>query len=149
MKILETSSLDTLDTQKVRELLETSFKKTLSDDYFLHPFSTIFYEPEYKAIAILQDIKGIPYLDKFAVSKDYEGVGLGKTLWKQVTQKFPILVWRATPGNSFNRFYLKESHGCLKYPDWHIYWRNLDEADILPIAQVVRAKPKTLHETTL
>ncbi|MSR88971.1 MAG: hypothetical protein EXS67_04890 [Candidatus Margulisbacteria bacterium] len=149
MKILETSSLDTLNAEKVRALLETSFKKKLSDDYFSQSFSTVFYEPDYKAIAIFQTINNIPYLDKFAVSKEHEGAGLGKALWKQILQKFHVFVWRATPGNPFNRFYLKESHGCLKYSDWHIYWRNLDESDILPVAQVVRAKPKTLYETTL
>ncbi len=136
-------------TRRIKHLLEEAFEKILVKDYFDTDPLRIIYEKNYEGIAIMQEINEIPYLDKFAVAKACEGTGLGKSLWLKVCQRFPQMIWRATPENSMNSFYLRECDGCIKFPEWHVYWRNLEEKDILPSVHAVLMKPRTLVKEVL
>jgi bifunctional N-acetylglutamate synthase/kinase len=140
-QIETTSDATDLSIKRVTKLLEDAFNKQLTPNYFKQSFKTIMYQKDYEGIAIIQDIAGIPYLDKFAVSKIHEGTGLGKSLWNAITKTYPQLIWRSTPQNPFNSFYMRECDGCIKYPDWIIYWRQLPEDKILKIASKIHSKP--------
>lgn len=140
------SSYEDVYPKRIKTLLETAFDKILAKDFFEEDPYRIYYEKNYEGVAIIQEIGEVPYLDKFAVSKLCEGTGLGKSLWIKVIDKFPSLIWRATPENPLNSFYLRECEGCLKYPTWHVYWRGLEEHDIFPTVKQVLEKPKTLFK---
>jgi len=143
---LQTSNtLDTINKKKLTTLLEAAFKKELSATYFNQTFDYFIYEKEYAGVAVIQNIQGIPYLDKFAVSPLHDGTGLGKTLWNRVLKKYPSLTWRALPNNPLNAFYFRECDGCIKYNDWVVFWRGLDQhPDLLPLIAEIRNKPPTL-----
>jgi acetylglutamate synthase len=143
--ILESETdLANVNKKKIKALLENAFDKTLVDGYFNEPIQTVIYQKDYEGVAIIQDINGLPYLDKFAVAKIYEGTGLGKSLWQKMSRKYTKLAWRATPSNSLNKFYMRECDGCLKFPDWIVYWKGLDESEIFPTAQLILKKKPTL-----
>jgi hypothetical protein len=135
--ILSSSKMRELDSARLRLLLEDAFGKNLVDDFFTEKFRMIFYEKDYEGVAIIKNLKGIPYLDKLAVSPISEGTGLGKSLWIAISKAYPKLIWRASPKNPLNNFYLRECQGCMKFPKWHVYWRNLDEEDVLPAVKRV------------
>ncbi len=143
--VLESETdINYLSKKKIRSVLENAFGKTLVDGYFNDPIKCVIYQKDYEGIAIIQDLNGIPYLDKFAVDKIYEGTGLGKSLWQKITRKYDKLVWRATPSNSLNSFYMRECDGCLKFEHWTVYWRGLDESEIFSTAKLAYNKPSTL-----
>jgi hypothetical protein len=146
-KILATSKVRELDTKRLRVLLEDAFSKNLVDDFFSEKFKMIFYEKDYEGVAIIKNLKGIPYLDKLAVSPISEGTGLGKSLWLALSNAYPKLIWRSSPKNPLNSFYLRECHGCMKFPKWQIYWRNLEEEEILPSVKRVLDIRSTMVET--
>ena len=144
-------SPEDINQKKLRLLIENAFQKKLIDPYFKQKFKTIIYQKEYEGVAIVQEITGIPYLDKFAVGKLFEGTGLGTTLWQKVCRKYPKLVWRAHPKNPLNRFYLRECDGCIKDDAWHVYWRQLNWQEIRKVVPlVIQRKPSLfLLEDTL
>lgn len=144
--ILATSKVRDLNIERLRLLLEDAFSKNLVDDFFTDKFKMIFYEKDYEGVAIIKNLKGIPYLDKLAVSPISEGTGLGKSLWVTISNAYPKLIWRASPKNPLNSFYLRECHGCIKFPRWHVYWRHLDEAEILPSVKRVLEIRSTMIE---
>ena len=145
-----TDKLSELDLPKVKFLLEDAFQKTLVDDYFkdASKFKRIIYQKDYEGIVILKEINGIPYLDKFAVLRSCSGNGLGKTLWLETLKHYPKMIWRAAAKNPFNGFYYGQSDGTVKTPEWHVFWRNLDEAELLSAVKAATQLPKTLLEVS-
>lgn len=144
--ILSSSKMRDLDNARLRILLEDAFGKNLVDDFFAEKFKMVFYEKDYEGVAIIKNLKGIPYLDKLAVSPISEGTGLGKSLWVAIAKAYPKLIWRASPKNPLNSFYLRECDGCMKFPKWQVYWRELDEEEILPAVKRVLDIRSTMIE---
>jgi len=143
--ILSTTKLKEVDQVQLTQLIETAFNKRLVEGYFNHKFKTIVYEKHYEGVAIVKMVRGIPYLDKIAVTKAAEGTGLGRTLWNKISEQYPTLVWRSTIVNPMNAFYFRECDGCLKGTRWIVYWRNLPEDAILPMVHHVSHIPPTLR----
>ncbi len=129
--ILSTTHIESLNKQRIIELLEDAFDKNLQGNYINREISEVIYQKDYEGIAIITHIDNIPYLDKFAVAKFRQGTGLGKSLWTKVIEKYPRLIWRAKPRNPLNIFYMKNCHGLIKDPRWYVYWRNLKRKEIL------------------
>ena len=76
-------------------------KKSIFESYI---FYNIF--NSYSAAAIITREGGIvgnvPYLDKFAVSLQNQGLGAGETIWERIKQDFPKLFWRSRGSNRIN-----------------------------------------------
>ena len=57
----------------------------------------------------------------------------------------PTVFWRSRRGNPVNPFYFAECDGCLKQPDWKVFWYGID--DLGAVARCVehcRVRPVTL-----
>jgi len=116
------------DQQKLTELMETSFSKTLNSDYFSSTTIKAAYITQcYRAAAIITEENGFAYLDKFVVADEAKGEGLGKTLWKIIKTNNPTLYWRCKPGNIINSFYFNHSDGCYKTQNWNVFWYGIDD----------------------
>jgi hypothetical protein len=144
--IASTSKMADLDTARLKDLLEDAFGKTLVEDFFEEKIKMVLFEKNYEGVAIIKKIRGIPYLDKIAVAKTSEGTGLGRSLWQKVADLYPKLVWRSTPVNPLSSFYLRECDGCMKFPKWIVYWRNLEEFEIMPIVKKTLEIRSTLRQ---
>lgn len=142
--INQTSDVNSIDKEKVKWTLEDAFDKTLVEDYFENGIKEVFYEKEYEGVAIINEINGMPYLDKFAVAKSYQGTGLGKSLWDRVIKEYPKLIWRSSADNSINTFYTKLCDGVIKNCEWNFYWKNLSNNEIMSTIDLVIKKKKTL-----
>jgi len=140
--IMEHFDIETIKTKKLTNLIEKSFAKKLDEDYFE---KTVIHRAYitycYRAAAIVTMLDGIPYLDKFVVAEEAKGEGLGKVLWEKVRADNPSLHWRARPGNSINGFYFKNAEGCVKSPEWNIFWYGLDDFSLVEKC-VLQAKNK-------
>ena len=65
----------------------------------------ILFLSSYSAAAIItkeDELHNIPYLDKFAVSLQNQGLGSGETIWERMRQDFPTLFWRSKAANRIN-----------------------------------------------
>ncbi|RCS31033.1 acetylglutamate kinase [Rhodanobacter denitrificans] len=131
-KVLRFDSWEGVDRERMRGLIESSFGRTLVQDYFerTRPFR-IYVSENYRAAMILtmEDVgnrQGLPYLDKFAVLDDAQGEGLGRAVWQVMREENPQLFWRSRHHNQVNIFYYAESDGCLKQPRWKVFWYGLD-----------------------
>lgn len=144
--IMEHFDIETIKVKKLTSLIEKSFGKKLDEDYFE---KTVIHRAYitycYRAAAIVTMINGIPYLDKFVVAEEAKGEGLGKVLWEKVRSDNLSLHWRARPGNSINGFYFKNAEGCVKSPEWNIFWYGLEDFSIVETCvQQAKTKPVTV-----
>lgn len=136
-KVLKFDSWEGVDQERMRGLIESSFGRTLVEDYFQRttPYR-IYVSENYRAAMILTQEDGLAYLDKFAVLDDAQGEGLGRAVWLVMREENPKLFWRSRHGNAVNPFYYAESDGCLKQERWKVFWYGLGE-DFATIARCV------------
>ena len=145
-KIRCVDSWKKLDLKRLKVLIESGFGKKLAPDYFkdTKPFR-IFVSEHYRAALVHTLEDGIPHLDKFAVSDDAQGEGLGRAAWLVMRASTPQLFWRSRSDNPINEFYFDEADGCLKGEKWNVFWYGLETFDQIRFAvDLCRARPATL-----
>ena len=137
-----------LDLDRLRTLIEAAFGRTLVPDYFERTRLFKAYVSEnYRAALILTQEDGFTYLDKFAVSDDAQGEGLGRAAWLVMRADNPRLFWRSRHNNAINPFYYAEADGCFKEPMWSVYWYGIaDFGDIEQCVTLCRQRAVTLAE---
>ena len=107
---------------KSKFLLESCFNKALKPDYFKKLIlKQVIWSKSKRAIAIITEGKnGIPYLDKFAVTPEAQGEGLGAALWVEIKKNNPALYWRSRTSNVINNWYISKSDTMIRDQDWLI-----------------------------
>ena len=131
-RVLRFDSWGGVDLQRMRTLIESSFGRTLTADYFerTKPYR-IYISENYRTALILTQEEGFAYLDKFAVLDDAQGEGLGRAVWHVMREENPKLFWRSRHNNQVNIFYYAESDGCYKQEKWKVFWYGIESfADI-------------------
>lgn len=127
-RVLKATSWDELDLPRLRALIESSFRRTLVPDYFdKTPLLRAYVSENYRAAIILTEGEGMVYLDKFAVSDDAQGEGLGRAVWNVMREQTPQLFWRSRHNNQVNIFYYAQSDGCFKQEKWKVFWYGMDD----------------------
>lgn len=126
-RVLRATAWAELDLARLRQLIESSFGRTLAPDYFDKTRLLRAYVSEnYRAAVILTDETDGVYLDKFAVLDDAQGEGLGRAVWNVMREETPRLFWRSRHNNPVNIFYYAESDGCIKQEKWKVFWYGLE-----------------------
>lgn len=135
-----------LDLKKLKALVESGFGRKLAPDYFEKTRLYRAYVSEHYRAALLITLEnGLPHLDKFAVSDDAQGEGLGRAAWQVMRADTPKLFWRARQGNPVNDFYFEEADGCVKGETWNVFWFGLSGWDqVMYAVDHCRARPATL-----
>ncbi|WP_058834798.1 acetylglutamate kinase [Luteimonas abyssi] len=129
-RVLRATSWNALDLPRLRTLIESSFGRTLADDYFERTQLLRAYVSEnYRTAVILTGVDGRVYLDKFAVLEDAQGEGLGRAVWQVMREETPQLFWRSRHENQVNIFYYAESDGCYKQEKWKVFWYGTGDFD--------------------
>lgn len=144
-KIRIHASWKRVDTDRLRGLLESSFGRALHADYFekTKP-SRVYCSEHYRAAIILTREGGHTYMDKFAVSDDAQGEGLGRAIWQVMRAENPELFWRSRRGNAINEFYFANSDGAMKNDHWTVFWYGLPDWKAIRFAvEHARNRPAT------
>lgn len=147
-KVLRFDSWDGVDQARMRGLIESSFARTLVADYFERTDPCRIYVSEnYRAAMILTMEDGLPYLDKFAVLDDAQGEGLGRAVWLVMREENPRLFWRSRHGNAVNPFYYAEADGCLRQPDWKVFWYGIEGFETISrcVGHCAGRQPTLIH----
>ncbi|MFU8803457.1 MAG: hypothetical protein ACNA8W_06590, partial [Bradymonadaceae bacterium] len=147
-KVVCHSDFKDLDRDRIRELLEACFGRTLAPDYFeSKPFHRIYLTESYRATAVITEENGIPYLDKFGVTQKAQGEGLGQSMWLRMKQENPRLFWRARTENPINGWYFQEADGTYRSGPWTVFWYGLESFDEMKqCVETALAMPATFFE---
>jgi len=135
-----------VDLERLRRLIESSFKRRLVPDFFesTRPWR-VYLSEHYRAALVLTLEDGMPHLDKFAVADDAQGEGLGRAAWQVMRAQTPQLFWRSRNDNAVNDFYIDEADGCIKGPRWTVFWYGIKDFERIRIAvEHCRTRPATL-----
>jgi acetylglutamate kinase len=128
-RILELAGFDDETRERTRQLLETSFGRPLKPGYFdgLN-LECVLVSESYGAMAIvLKGVDGIPYLDKFAVTPEAQGAGLGAAVWQALIHRFPQLYWRSRTDNPVNQWYFEQAETSYTEKVWVAFTRGLHD----------------------
>ncbi|CAG8561389.1 3483_t:CDS:2 [Funneliformis mosseae] len=139
MPVLYHNSLSTVNISSLQSLIEASFKRKLDIDNYVARLEKclelVIVTGDYQGAAIItmEDVEGnkkgnIPYLDKFAVTPNNQGVGIADILWKQLQIRYPNLMWRSRENNGVNKWYFERSNGNYRVPGthWTMFWYGND-----------------------
>lgn len=129
---------------KVRDLIERSFGRPLRAGYMDAPFDLAIAAPGFGGIAIIKNIDGVPYLDKFAVDPEMQRMGIGRQIWESIKSQHESLVWRAFAENPCKCWYEKNSEGSLTVVPWVVYWYGLGREKAEALAVKAAALPMTI-----
>jgi acetylglutamate kinase len=121
-------SWDGLDLDRLRGVIESSFGRRLTADYFetTHPHR-VYLSEHYRAAIVLLGEGELVYMDKFAVVDDAQGEGLGRAIWDVMRAENPTLFWRSKRGNGVNDFYFANAEGARKEGGWTVFWYGIDD----------------------
>ncbi len=141
--ILVHDSADGLDLDQLRTLIESAFRRTLRDDYFDTVRGAEFLVAKGAALAVITTDEPAPYLDKFAVTAEAQGAGLGASLWARIEARHPRLYWRSREDNRINAWYMQHADGMHRADGWLVFWRGLKTRDDIEtcIAQALDRPP--------
>jgi len=119
-----------LDLQKkTARLLEQGFGRVLKDDYFDElPIECVLASESFGAMAIvLKGVDGVPYLDKFAVTPEAQGAGLGAAVWQALVHRCPELYWRSRTRNPVTPWYFDQADASFTSDHWVAFSVGIDE----------------------
>ena len=124
--IVHLDGMGTIDRERMRALLFSSFGRPPAESFFDQAADDIFLEEGYRGAAVLRSTPLGPYLTKFAVGNEAQGEGIGSDLWRRLVAEQPRFFWRARPGNPIDAWYTKQCDGLARFPDWHVFWKGMD-----------------------
>ncbi|HUF67732.1 MAG TPA: acetylglutamate kinase [Longimicrobiales bacterium] len=145
-RMLAHRSWKDVDRDRLRALIESSFGRPLADDYFetTRPHR-VYCSEHYRAAIVLTRNRKLTYMDKFVVSDDAQGEGLGRAIWHVMRTGNPSLYWRSRRGNPIDEFYFANSDGAIKDDHWTVFWYGIPDWDAVRCAiEDARARPRTV-----
>jgi acetylglutamate kinase len=132
-EILERTEFSPDLKRKATALLEQSFDRTLKPDYFDGlPLECVLSSESNGAMAVvLRGVDGISYLDKFAVTPEAQGAGLGAAVWQALIHRCPQLYWRSRIGNPVTAWYFDQAEASFTEDKWVAFSVGIHDFDQL------------------
>ena len=146
------STLSKEDKIIITELLTQCFAQQLRFDYFDDlAVKEIIWSRSKRALALItKGIDGIAYLDKFAVTPQARGEGLGAALWAQIIKRHPRLYWRSRTDNPINNWYVSKADHMTRQKNWLVLSYGIVDKNILnTLRQDTIARPSSWQVTPL
>ncbi len=114
-------------------LLESSFGRRLRPDWLQgrELQGLLLAESGRAAALIARGVDGLPYLDKFVVTPEARGEGLGAALWQMLRARFPTLYWRSRASNPIAGWYLQQAHASFRRGEWIVHVIGVEQFDLL------------------
>jgi hypothetical protein len=131
-----------VDQDRLRGLLDMSFHKPLVSDFFSHPLTALYYEPEYRAAAIIEPSPVAPVLSKFAVDPVAQGEGMGRDIWQAFAREYKSFIWRARTSNPICSWYAWQCDGLMRTGKWTVFWRGVEAADVPAVVTEMLERPE-------
>ena len=115
---------------RVKKLVEKSFNRTLRDGWFdsLDDPLVLLSETGRAAAIMTTGVDGIPYLDKFTVTSEAQGEGLGAAVWQVVRARYPALYWRSRNNNPITPWYFQQADSSNRSANWVVFTIGIEDA---------------------
>ena len=128
-EIIEFSEFTPELQRKTTRLLEQSFGRVLKDGYYGElPIECVLASESFGAMAIvLRGVDGLPYLDKFAVTPEAQGAGLGAAVWQALVHRCPQLYWRSRTQNPVTSWYFDQADASFTSDHWVAFSVGIDD----------------------
>ena len=145
-QVIPVSDKRELDPARTVALVEKSFGRATVPGYWDQlDLKRGFVTENYRAGALVTEVGGVAYLDKFAVLEEARGEGLSKTVWSKLVEAVPYFYWRSRAANPINSFYFSECHGAVRQGEWVVFWRGEEDLSRVPhFAEMIGKLPPTL-----
>jgi len=120
-RVYEPPGGDTLQVAKT--LIETAFDQSLRDGWFadLEQPVLLLSESHRAAAIIARGVEGPAYLDKFIVTPEARGEGMGSAIWQRIRERFPALYWRAHNANPITPWYFQQADCSERHGQWVVF----------------------------
>lgn len=128
--IVRHAGYETLDVPRLRALVEASFGRALSPDFFERAPQAVYLDEQYRGAAIIHPGATVPYLTKFAVLPQAQGEGMGLDLWQALSRDHARFFWRTRPDNPILSWYLGVCDGMARTASWCVLWCGVEPARI-------------------
>ncbi len=117
--------------ERATTLLEQSFGRQLKSGYFDSlELECVLSSESFGAMAIvLKGVDGIPYLDKFAVTPEAQGAGLGAAVWQVLVNRCPQLYWRSRIDNPVTQWYYEQADASYTQDRWVAFTKGIKNFD--------------------
>jgi acetylglutamate kinase len=114
-----------------RERIEQSFGRSLRVDWWASLVDpVILLSASHRAVAVVtRGVDGLPYLDKFVVTPDAQGEGLGAALWQVLRAQYPGMYWRSRNNNPITGWYFQQADSSDRCGPWVVFTIGLDGFD--------------------
>ena len=128
INVFEDPDAETLAT--VKKLVEHSFQRELRNDWFerLKEPLVLLSETGRAAAIMTRGVDSLPYLDKFTVTSEAQGEGLGAAIWQVVRARYPALYWRSRYTNPVTPWYFQQSDSSNRSGQWVVFTIGVEEA---------------------
>ncbi len=115
---------------RVEKLVEDSFGRKLREGWFesLERPLVLLSETGRAAAVIVMGVDGLPYLDKFIVTSEAQGEGLGAAIWQVVRARFPALYWRSRNTNPVTPWYFQQADSSNRSGQWVVFTLGVEDA---------------------
>jgi len=115
---------------RVQNLVEESFERTLRDGWFeqLNQPLVLLSETGRAAAILVKGVDGLPYLDKFIVTSEAQGEGLGAAIWQVVRARYPALYWRSRNTNPVTPWYFQQADSSNRSGQWVVFTMGVEDA---------------------
>jgi acetylglutamate kinase len=133
-----------VEPARLRALFHSAFGKVLRPDFFETPVERTYVEESYLGAGVIRQTPVGVYLTKFAVERQAQGEGIGGEIWQLMLRDYPSFFWRARPANPINPWYIKQSDGMARFPDWLVFWRGMPIDQIAPAIHYALSEPTDL-----
>ncbi|HNC00406.1 MAG TPA: acetylglutamate kinase, partial [Leptospiraceae bacterium] len=98
-EIRHLKSIQETDSEKLKILLESAFRKKIESDFLNSKIDSIFLEINFRGAALLKETEYGFLLSKFAVDEIARGEGIGRDIWNEMKKKHKTIFWRAKSEN--------------------------------------------------
>lgn len=140
-RILHHEGLRDLDADKLTQLLELSFGKSVRPGVLERSFAHVYVEELYRGAALLAQTGLGQYLSKFAVTRQAQGEGIGRDLWQAMLADHPRVFWRARPDNPIRPFYERQCDARVRTGEWVVYAIGVPASDLPAVVEYAQAQP--------
>ncbi|MFT5139670.1 MAG: acetylglutamate kinase [Lysobacterales bacterium] len=126
--VFETPDFDVL--KQVTKRVENSFGRKLRDDWtegLIEPL-VLLSESTRAAAVVVAGQDGVPYLDKFIVTADAQGEGLGAAMWQVLRARYSQMYWRARSSNPVVNWYFQQADSAERQGQWVVFTIGIKDA---------------------
>ncbi len=80
------------------------------------------------AAVVVAGQDGLPYLEKFIVTPEAQGEGLGAAMWQVLRARYPRLYWRSRNTNPITPWYFLQADCSERHGPWVVFCNGIGDA---------------------